>query len=126
MGEIQTTVTEYSIQIEFRILELNNPFFQETLAAKDFIYKSNYAGWYATIDEAFYPEFDTAEVEKPDGTKIRIAKISGSSVEWVEEENYMFRLGRLRERLIDWHKSTGDQMHFYRCSNAITILYRRD
>ena len=47
------------------------------------IYLSKYSGWYSVSDEAFYSE---DEIELKDN--IKIAKSSGSPVEWVEEESY--------------------------------------
>ena len=54
------------------------------------IYLDKYKGWYSVSDEAYY---DSDEIEIKDGSKI--AKSSGSKVEWVEEESYFlnFRLG---------------------------------
>ena len=50
---------------------------------KNEIYLSKYSGWYSVSDEAFYSE---DEIKEENGKKISI--ISGSSVEWVEEESY--------------------------------------
>ena len=47
------------------------------------IYLSKYSGWYSVSDEAFYNE---DEVEEYNGVKI--AKISKSNVEWVDEEEF--------------------------------------
>ena len=49
------------------------------------IYLSKYSGWYSVSDEAFYNE---DEIESKNNTKI--SKISGSLVEWVEEESFFF------------------------------------
>ena len=53
------------------------------LEKKNEIYLSKYSGWYSVSDEAFYNE---DEIENTDGYKI--AKMSGSKVEWVEEESF--------------------------------------
>ena len=45
--------------------------------------------WYSVSDEAFYNE---DEIENLDGKKI--SKLSGSPVEWVEEESYFFKLSK--------------------------------
>ena len=45
------------------------------------IYLDKYSGWYSVSDEAYY---DSEEIQEVDGNKI--AKTSGSPVEWVEEE----------------------------------------
>ena len=55
----------------------------EYFRKKNEIYLSKYSGWYSVSDEAFYNE---DEIEEKNGKKI--SKISGSPVEWVEEESY--------------------------------------
>ena len=53
------------------------------LEKKNEIYLSKYSGWYSVSDEAFYSD---SEVEDVDGVKK--SKVSGSLVEWVEEESF--------------------------------------
>ncbi len=65
------------------------------MKAKGDIYLDTYAGWYSASDEAFY---DEEEIE--DGH----AKESGSTVEWVEESSYFFRLSKYASQLLDWYK----------------------
>ena len=71
---IRTTENRHkkSVQNLWNILEKNKQ-----------IYLSKYSGWYSVSDEAFYNE---DEVEENNGNKI--AKSSGSIVEWVEEESF--------------------------------------
>jgi len=64
------------------------------------IYLDKYKGWYSVSDEAYY---DNDEIEDKDGSKI--AKSSGSKVEWVEEESYFFKLSSWSKKLIDHYKS---------------------
>ena len=59
------------------------------------IYLDKYSGWYSVSDEAFY---DEDEIENKDGKKISIS--SGSSVQWVEEDSYFFRLSDWSEKLL--------------------------
>ena len=59
------------------------------LVNKDEIYLSKYSGWYSVSDEAFYSE---NEIEEKDN--IKISKLSGSKVEWVEEESFFFKLSK--------------------------------
>ena len=68
------------------------------LEKKDEIYLSKYSGWYSVSDEAFYSE---DEIEKKEGNKI--SKISGSEVEWIEEESYFFRLSKWQEPLLKFY-----------------------
>ena len=61
------------------------------------IYLDKYSGWYSVSDEAYY---DEDEIEEKDG--IKTSKISGSTVEWVEEESYFFKLSAWQKRLLDY------------------------
>jgi len=63
------------------------------------IYLSKYAGWYSVSDEAYYTE---DEILTKGGKKI--AKSSGSSVDWFEEESYFFKLSSWQEKLMDHYK----------------------
>ncbi len=67
------------------------------------IYLDKYSGWYSVSDEAFY---DEDEVEKQEGK--RIAKSSGSIVDWVEEESYFFKLSAWQDKLLDYYKKNKD------------------
>ena len=63
------------------------------------IYLGKYSGWYSISDEAFY---DEDEIEDKNGKKI--SKSSGSSVEWVEEESYFFKLSAWSNKLLEFYK----------------------
>jgi methionyl-tRNA synthetase len=63
------------------------------------IYLDKYSGWYSVSDEAFY---DEDEIEDNDGKKI--SKSSGSTVEWVEEESYFFKLSAWSKKLLEFYK----------------------
>ncbi len=56
------------------------------------IYKGAYGGWYCTACEAFYNEGDLAEAHT--------CPTHGREVEWIEEENWFFRLSAYRDRLL--------------------------
>ncbi len=64
------------------------------------IYLDKYKGWYSVSDEAYY---DDDEIEEKDGLKI--SKLSGSKVEWVEEESYFFKLSAWNKKLLSFYKS---------------------
>ena len=64
------------------------------------IYLSKYTGWYSVSDEAFY---DKDEIENINGKKI--SKSSGSTVEWVEEESYFFKLSSWSNKLLEFYKT---------------------
>ena len=63
------------------------------------IYLDKYSGWYSVSDEAFY---DKDEIENIKGN--RVSKSSGSTVEWVEEESYFFKLSSWSNKLLDFYK----------------------
>ncbi len=73
------------------------------LEKKNQIYLSKYSGWYSVSDEAFYNE---DEIEAVDGYKI--AKISGSKVEWVEEESFFFKLSNWQDKLLKFYNDNPD------------------
>jgi methionyl-tRNA synthetase len=60
------------------------------------IYLSKYAGWYSVRDEAYYNEDETEERE---GRRFSIS--TSTLVEWVEEENYTFKLSAYAKPLLE-------------------------
>ena len=64
------------------------------------IYLDKYKGWYSVSDEAYY---DSDEIEDKDNCKVSL--VSGSKVEWVEEESYFFKLSSWSKKLLDYYKS---------------------
>ncbi len=73
------------------------------LEKKEEIYLSKYSGWYSVSDEAFYNE---DEIDDVNGSKI--CKISGSKVEWVEEESYFFKLSKWQNPLLKFYEDNPD------------------
>ena len=73
------------------------------LKKNDDIYLSKYSGWYSVSDEAYYSQ---DEIINKDGRKI--AEISGSVVEWIEEESYFFRLSKWQDKLLDYYKENSE------------------
>ena len=71
----------------------------DILEKKGEIYLSKYSGWYSVSDEAFYLD---DEIEEKNGTKL--AKQSGSNVEWVEEESYFFKLSKWQNKLLELYE----------------------
>jgi methionyl-tRNA synthetase len=63
------------------------------------IYLSKYSGWYSVSDEAFYSK---EEISEKNGHKISIS--SGSTVDWIEEESYFFRLSKWQDRLLEYYE----------------------
>jgi len=62
------------------------------------IYLGRFAGWYAVRDEAFYEESELVDGKAP----------TGAEVEWVEEENYFFRLSAWQDRLLAHYEANPD------------------
>src|SRR5947209_7657623 len=59
------------------------------------IYLGRFSGWYSVRDEAFYDESELVDGKAP----------TGADVEWLEEENYFFRLSAWQDRLLDWYEA---------------------
>jgi methionyl-tRNA synthetase len=74
---IRTTEERHKKTVQHLWLELEK---------NDDIYLSKYSGWYSVSDEAFYNEDEIIEKDQK-----KIAIVSGSIVEWIEEESYFFR-----------------------------------
>ncbi len=62
------------------------------------IYLGTFAGWYSVRDEAFYEESELVDGRAP----------TGAEVEWVEEENYFFRLSAWQDRLLAHYEQNPD------------------
>ena len=73
------------------------------LEKNDDIYLSKYSGWYSVSDEAFYNE---DEIEEVDGKKFAIS--SKSTVEWVDEESFFFKLSKWEKPLLDYYDKNPD------------------
>ncbi|MDC3087697.1 methionine--tRNA ligase [Candidatus Pelagibacter sp.] len=75
----------------------------DQLKKNDDIYLSKYSGWYSISDEAFYSD---SEIEEVSGKKIAIS--SKSTVEWMDEESYFFRLSKWEKPLLEYYKNNPD------------------
>ena len=91
---IRTTEERHKKTVQFLWSELEK---------NDDIYLSKYSGWYSVSDEAYYNE---DEIINKNENKVAVA--SGSSVEWVEEESYFFRLSKWQNRLLDYYEKNSD------------------
>uniref|UniRef100_A0A3Q3SR51 Methionine--tRNA ligase, mitochondrial n=1 Tax=Mastacembelus armatus TaxID=205130 RepID=A0A3Q3SR51_9TELE len=76
--------------------------FWSVLWNKGLIYKGGYEGWYSTQDESFLMPSQVADAVDSSGKDIKVSLESGHKVEWMKEENYMFRLSAFRSQLLDW------------------------
>uniref|UniRef100_A0A665VMQ7 Methionine--tRNA ligase, mitochondrial n=1 Tax=Echeneis naucrates TaxID=173247 RepID=A0A665VMQ7_ECHNA len=90
--------------------------FWSVLWNKGLIYKGCYEGWYSTQDESFLTPSQVGDAVDSLGKEIKISLESGHKVEWMKEENYMFRLSAFRSQLLDWLKGNPlavQPEHFY-------------
>ncbi|MGA3306423.1 MAG: methionine--tRNA ligase, partial [Stellaceae bacterium] len=62
------------------------------------IYLGRFKGWYSVRDEAFYEESELVGGKAP----------TGADVEWVEEENYFFKLSAWQDRLLAYYDAHPD------------------
>jgi methionyl-tRNA synthetase len=67
------------------------------------IYLGRFAGWYCVRDEAFYDENEL--IDGPNGPNGSKLAPTGAEVEWVEEENYFFRLSAWQDRLLAFYEA---------------------
>jgi methionyl-tRNA synthetase len=86
---IRTTEERHkkSVQYLWNELEKNND-----------IYLSKYSGWYSVSDEAYYNDDEITN-----NNDIKIATLSGSPVEWIEEESYFFKLSKWQDKLLEYY-----------------------
>ena len=63
------------------------------------IEKGTYAGLYCVACEAYYTEDDLVDGNCP---------IHGRPVEWLEEDNYFFKLSEFTQPLLDWYEANPD------------------
>lgn len=72
------------------------------LQSKDRFYKTKYSGWYCVSDETFLTE---SQIREKEGEKdVKVSLESGHPVQWMEEENYMFKLAEYQNDVIYWVK----------------------
>lgn len=71
------------------------------LASKGLIYKGKYEGWYCLSDEAFVTELNVHDVLNPATGKMEKRTIdSDRPVQWLQEDNYMFKLSEFQTPLL--------------------------
>jgi methionyl-tRNA synthetase len=73
------------------------------LESRGEIYLGRFAGWYSVRDEAFYDESEL--ISAPGGARLAP---TGAEVEWLEEENYFFRLSAWQDRLLAFYDAHPD------------------
>ena len=89
---LNVSYDDYIRTTEPRHIEGVQALWQE-LERRGEIYLGRFAGWYCVRDEAFYDESELVDGKAP----------TGAEVEWLEEENYFFRLSAWQDRLLAWY-----------------------
>jgi methionyl-tRNA synthetase len=84
------------------------------------IYLSKYAGWYSVRDEAYFDEGELTT--NAEGRKFAP---TGSPVEWMEEENYLFRLSAYADRLLAHYEANPDFVTPETYRNEIVAFVKR-
>lgn len=88
---MRTTLPEHAVEA--------GRFLEKMRDAGD-IYRDSYGGWYCVASESFYPENEWGEG--------RTCPVHGTPLEWVEEENWFFRLSAFEERLLAFYDAHPD------------------
>jgi methionyl-tRNA synthetase len=96
MGEQLNAVTDDNVRTTSERHKIAVTEIWKRMEAAGDIYLSKYAGWYSVRDEAYYNEDETEERE---GRRFSIS--TSTLVEWVEEENYTFKLSAYGQPLLD-------------------------
>ncbi|CAD6208061.1 GSCOCG00010335001-RA-CDS [Cotesia congregata] len=78
--------------------------FWTTLKENGHLYLGKYSGWYCVSDEAFVPESELLE-KVSNGKTIKVSAASGNLVQWMEEDNYKFKLSSMQDDLKYWLKN---------------------
>jgi methionyl-tRNA synthetase len=73
--------------------------FMQVLADAGHLYQGKYSAWYCPACEQFYTEKELVEGKCP---------VHGTPVEWVEEDNWFFRLSTFQQPLLDHFEKTPD------------------
>ncbi|KAL6117523.1 mars2 [Pungitius sinensis] len=117
--------TDYIRTTEQRHREVVKHFWS-VLVDKGLIYKGSYEGWYSTQDESFLTESQVADALDSSGKKIKVSLESGHKVEWMTEENYMFRLSAFRSQLLEWLRGNPHAIQPERFYHAVLQWLQED
>lgn len=77
------------------------------LVENGLIYKGKYEGWYSKREESFIPETQVKDAVI-DGRQVKINEEDGAELVWSSEDNYMFRLSSMKDKLLQWLDSNPD------------------
>ncbi|CAN9515182.1 unnamed protein product [Ophioblennius macclurei] len=100
--------------------------FWSVLWDRGLIYKGSYEGWYSTQDESFLMPTQVADALDSSGKEIKVSLESGHKVEWMKEENYMFRLSAFRSQLLEWLEANPQAVQPERFHQAVVQWLQDD
>jgi methionyl-tRNA synthetase len=86
------------------------------------IYLGRFAGWYSVRDEAFYDESEL--IDGPNGPSGPKVAPTGADVEWLEEDNYFFRLSAWQDRLLAFYDAHPDAIAPRSRRNEVTSFVK--
>ncbi|CAH0393139.1 unnamed protein product [Bemisia tabaci] len=75
------------------------------LEKRGHITPGSYSGWYCSADEAFLTDLQLKTVKNADNTEMKVSAESGRAVEWTEESNFKFNLGKFIPDVLHWLKT---------------------
>ncbi|XP_041652877.1 methionine--tRNA ligase, mitochondrial [Cheilinus undulatus] len=100
--------------------------FWSVLWNKGLIYKGSYEGWYSTQDESFLTASQVGDALDSSGKEIKVSLESGHKVEWMKEDNYMFRLSAFQSQLLSWLKGNPGAVQPERFYHAVLQWLQED
>jgi methionyl-tRNA synthetase len=96
-NDLNISYDDFIRTTEPRHIKVVQEAFRRLLDSGD-IYKGTYEGWYCVPDETFFRESEVTDGLCPNPECRR-------PVQWVQEENYYFRLSAYQDRLLEWIES---------------------
>uniref|UniRef100_A0A1A8S2P6 Methionine--tRNA ligase, mitochondrial n=2 Tax=Nothobranchius rachovii TaxID=451742 RepID=A0A1A8S2P6_9TELE len=100
--------------------------FWSVLWNQGLIYKGVYEGWYSTQDESFLTPSQVGNALDSLGKEVKVSLESGHKVEWMKEENYMFRLSSFQSQLVDWLRGNPGVIQPERFYNTVLQWLQED
>ena len=92
MGDVLNISSDFFMRTTFPEHARETALFLERIHEAGDTYRDTYGGWYCVASEAFYSEGEWGEG--------RTCPVHGTPLEWVEEENWFFRLSAFEDRLL--------------------------
>jgi methionyl-tRNA synthetase len=87
------------------------------------IYLGEYTGWYSISDETFVPDNMVIDYEdKKTGNIYKIYKETNNKVEKITEKNYMFKLSKYRNKIIEYINNNNPILPTFRQNEILKFL----